>query len=314
MAAHSTHQDAAPLSERAITGAYAELEALLALRLRSANATPRQTRRRNPNSGQRLSRLRGRGVDFAEVRAYQPGDDVRSIDWRVTARKNEPHTKVFREERERPTLICVDQTRSMFFGSRLRLKSVAAAELAARAAWQALANGDRVGGLIIGNDTSTLAKPKRSSRAVARMLGDLSKANASLSRHSSNTSADYLARELTHLRRLAQTNHRIVVLTDFQPAGAYWVDTLRGLARHNDVIAVHIVDPMEQQLPIAEQFMVSDGSSRVPVDGADAGLRNRYQQRFAAQQRKLQQTLTQSAVRYLQVSTDSNLDRLDLWR
>lgn len=301
-------------TEGAICGAYAPLEDMLALRLRSANAAPTPTRRRNPSSGQRLSRLRGRGVDFAEVRLYQPGDDVRSIDWRVTARKNEPHTKVFREERERPTLLCIDQTRSMFFGTRLRLKSVAAAELAARCAWQALANGDRVGGLIIGNESTTLAKPKRSSRAVARILGELHNHNTALNRHSAPTSPEYLAGELTHLRRLAQTNHRIVVLTDFLPAGAFWSDTLKGLARHNDVIAVHIIDPMEQQLPIAEQFMVSDGGQRLPVDGGSDTLRDRYRQRFAQQQQALQESLTQSAVRYVQVRTDSPLDRLDLWR
>ena len=101
-------------------------------------------------NGRHASRLRGRGLNFEELRDYLPGDDIRTIDWRVTARKNKPHTKVFREERERPTLIVVDQTQNMFFGSRLRLKSVAAAEVAARIAWQNLNAGDRVGGIVIG--------------------------------------------------------------------------------------------------------------------------------------------------------------------
>ena len=123
-----THDDA---HRPMLRGAYVSLEALLAIRYR-----PTTTPRRTPpvvrnQQGTRLSKMRGRGVDFAEVRAYQPGDDVRTIDWRVTARKNKPHTKVFREERERLTFVVADQSQSMFFGSQQRLKSVAAAEVAA---------------------------------------------------------------------------------------------------------------------------------------------------------------------------------------
>ncbi|MGI9326526.1 MAG: DUF58 domain-containing protein [Pseudomonadales bacterium] len=297
-----------------LSGAYVVLEELLALRLRTARKPSRQTRRRNPSSGQRVSRIRGRGVDFAEVRAYQPGDDVRSIDWRVTARKNEPHTKVFREERERPTLVCVDQTRSMFFGSQVRLKSVAAAELAARCAWQALANGDRVGGLIIGSGDSTLAKPKRSARAVARFLGHLCEHNHALNRNAPTSSAKQVTSELQHLRRLAQTNHRIVVITDFLPQGPFWLDTLRALARHNDVVAVHIMDPMEQEISIAEQFMVSNGKSRVIFDAADSSVRNSYARRFELEQEQLKTALTQSRVRYIQASTNQSLEALGVWR
>lgn len=297
-----------------LTGAYVQLEDLLALRLRAPLKASRQTRRRSANSGQRLSRLRGRGVDFAEVRAYQPGDDVRSIDWRVTARMNEPHTKVFREERERPTLLCIDQTRSMFFGSQVRLKSVAAAELAARCAWQALANGDRVGGLIIGSSDTTLAKPKRSARAVARLLGQLSEHNQALNRQTPANDTQQIGRELQHLRRLAQTNHRVVVITDFLPRGTFWLDNLRALARHNDVIAIQIIDPMEREVPIAEQFMVSDGSRRVTFDAADASLRRAYRSRFAQEQQQLKQSLTELGIRYLEASTAQPLDTLGIWR
>ena len=116
------------MNASALTGAYVELSDLLALRHRRAPSRQQASLRRGHQAGSRLSKLRGRGVDFSEVRLYQPGDDVRSIEWRVTARKNKPHTKVFREERERPTLVVIDQSQSLFFGSRNRLKSVAAAE------------------------------------------------------------------------------------------------------------------------------------------------------------------------------------------
>ena len=113
-----------------LTGAYVSLNQLLALRHKPTHAASTQSRVVGSRAGIKLSKIKGRGVDFSEVRAYQPGDDIRSIDWRVTARKNKPHTKIFREERERPTLVVVDQSQNMFFGSKLRLKSVAAAEIA----------------------------------------------------------------------------------------------------------------------------------------------------------------------------------------
>jgi uncharacterized protein (DUF58 family) len=126
-----------------------------------------------------LSRHRGRGVDFAEVRLYQPGDDVRSIDWRVTARKAKPHTKVYREERERPTLIVVDQSRAMFFGSRVRMKSVAAAECAALLAWHSVDAGDRVGGLVY-DDAAECVQAVQKRRAVVRLLNQIGQSNAAL--------------------------------------------------------------------------------------------------------------------------------------
>ena len=154
-----------------IPGAYVSAEQLLSLRFRPVPNAPLRTKNlTGRQAGLRLSKHKGRGVDFAEVRLYQPGDDIRSIDWRVTARKNVPHTKVFREERERPALLFVDQSQHMFFGSQQRLKSVAAAELAARIAWQITATGDRVGGMVLDNLGHHMFRPFRTVRATGRML------------------------------------------------------------------------------------------------------------------------------------------------
>ena len=106
-------------------------------------------------SGTHASRLRGRGLDFDEIRAYHPGDDVRNLDWKVTLRVGAPHVRSFTEERDRPALLLVDQRRSMFFGSRERTKSVTAAEAASLAAWRVLAQGDRVGALVFDDKTIT---------------------------------------------------------------------------------------------------------------------------------------------------------------
>ncbi|MCR9277407.1 MAG: DUF58 domain-containing protein [Pseudomonadaceae bacterium] len=283
-----------PLSdiELHLSGAYTNVEALLSLR-GIDNRRRRRVSQAHATAGALTSRQRGRGVDFAEVRAYQAGDDVRTIDWRVTARTNEPHTKVFREERERPTLICVDQSQSMFFGSRGRLKSVLAAELAARHAWQALAMGDRVGSIVVGNADTSVQKPKRSARHVARLLGDVANANQNLSRHS-QVVADRqpMLLALRALHELAPSGHRVIVISDFsdmQSDGVgdpvrqqAWREVLLALARHNDASAEVLIDPLEGALPLRDPAAVTDGANRLEFDAGSASLRARYQEQFSS--------------------------------
>ena len=170
-AAHQpTGQETRPKSSPALSGAllrgaYVDVADLLRLRFSNMASKQRRHQAKANQNGTRLSKLRGRGVDFTEVRSYQPGDDIRTIDWRVTARKNAPHTKVFREEKERPTLVIIDQTHTMFFGSQVRLKSVAAAQAGAIAAWNALAQNDRVGGFVMNLERGVLHPPKHSATA-----------------------------------------------------------------------------------------------------------------------------------------------------
>ena len=183
-------------------GAYTELEDLIKLRLlaRELSLTP-LLRPRSSTSGIRQSSHRGRGVDFEEVRIYQPGDDVRSIDWRVTARTSKVHTKVFREEKERPVFILVDQRRPMFFGSRHCCKSVQAAWLAALIAWISLQRADQVGGLVLGEDALNEIRPRRSHHTVLRMLQEIHRQNRFLQRALEQTQAHDICRALSDLRR-----------------------------------------------------------------------------------------------------------------
>ena len=140
-------------------------------------STPSQ---RSPLIGLHHSKLRGRGVDFDQVRVYQAGDDVRTIDWRVTARTQEPHTKLFHEERERPIFIMVEQSRRLFFGSGLMFKSVLAAQAASLIGWAALGHNDRVGGLVFGDNEHYEIKPRRSKQSLLQLLNRLVRVNQSL--------------------------------------------------------------------------------------------------------------------------------------
>jgi uncharacterized protein (DUF58 family) len=263
--------------------------------------------------GTRLSKHRGRGIDFSEVRPYQPGDDVRTIDWRVTARKNVVHTKVFREERERLTLVVVDQTQSMFFGSHLRLKSVAAAEYAALAAWRSIRHNDRVGGVIIGNDELAIHKPYRNVKPLARFLGDLSRLNRALTPGTPPPGRQHLADALMRVRRLARSHYRVYIISDFEPVGDHWRDTFRALARHNEVVAIRVYDPLERELPPADRYTVTDGRERWQFDAGDRRFREHYRHRFDAAARTFETLCRNTRVATASLSTDDNVQQAVGW-
>jgi uncharacterized protein (DUF58 family) len=226
-------------------------------------------------SGRRASRLRGRGLEFEEIRAYLPGDDVRAIDWKVTARTGAPHVRVTREERDRPALILVDQRQAMFFGSRLNMKSVTAAETAALAAWRILAAGDRVGGLVLA-DTGLDAVPARRSRgAVLRLLALVAARNAALAADAPVV-AEAPARLNAALAQAAEIvthDWLLLVVSDFDGADAATLRVLTAIARGNDVVLVLVHDPAAHEVPDRGRVVVGDGRMQVELDLADARVR-----------------------------------------
>lgn len=295
-----------------IQGAYISLPQLLALRHKSVRINQAQsTKVMGSQSGIKLSKVKGRGIDFAEVRAYQPGDDIRAIDWRVTARKNKPHTKIFREERERPALIYVDQSQHMFFGSTQRLKSVAAAELAGRIAWQTLAAGDRIGGIVIGNEEQTLFRPFRTIRAVGRLLNQIASANQTLTRSAFIDTQESKFSGLEQLRRLTQSNYRIFIISDFSGDIESWSEQIKQLARHNHVTLLHIQDPLDKELPPADHYVITDGNERLQFYSGKENLRKKYADEFAQRWDRLQELCRHESLAYATLSTeDPNWDHL----
>jgi len=296
--------NAAGPAARQLRGAAVSVDQLIALRgvklpLRTVTYPAHA-----PFSGNRLSRLRGRGVDFAEVRLYQPGDDVRSIDWRVTARKAKPHTKVYREERERPTLVVVDQSRSMFFGSRVRMKSVAAAECAALLAWHSVDGGDRVGGVVYDDAAEHAFKPFRSARAVVRLLSRLGLANRALLDAARPPSQRRLPSVLAHLVRVARNGHRIYLISDFDGFDADDERQLHRLARHNSLVLIHVSDPLEHELPPPDRYAVTDGAARSMLSTADAKARQKYHDEFAAHARRIENACIATHSQFIALSTN----------
>jgi uncharacterized protein (DUF58 family) len=287
---------------RGVSVAVADLLALRGVRLALRRNALRSS---GPQGGNRLSRHRGRGVDFAEVRLYQPGDDVRSIDWRVTARKAKPHTKVYREERERPTLLVVDQSRAMLFGSRVRLKSVAAAECAALLAWHALDSGDRVGGVIFDDAAEYSFKPYRNPRAVVRFLSRLQRSNVALvAQPDGPRTPRVLGALFEHLTHIARNGFRIYFISDFSAFDTDCERQLRRLARHNSVVLLRISDPLERELPPPETYAVTDGEARRTLSTGNEQARERYRADFEAMTRRLSEACTAARSEFVSVSTD----------
>ncbi len=226
---------------------------------------PRQPARSVLN-GHHASRLRGRGLNFEEMRDYLPGDDVRAIDWKVTARTGEPHVRVYTEDRDRPALLLVDQRMSMFFGSKRNMKSVTAAEAAAIAAFAILDQGDRVGGIVFGDEVIAEIRPLRSRRTLDALTTAIADANALLRADAPAVEPMGLNRPLEAAARMARGNHLVVVISDFDGIDERTETLLGGLVRHNDVILCLVTDPMAHGIDETLQIVVSDGRLQAEID------------------------------------------------
>lgn len=227
-------------------------------------------------TGRHSSRIRGRGLNFEEIRAYQLGDDPRTIDWKVTARTRKPHTRVFTEERERPSLLLVDQRLNMFYGTRLNMKSVTAAEAAALAAWRVLGSGDRVGAVVFDDVDFMVHRPLRSRSHVTRILQQIVDRNHRL-RADAGTPASpgMLNRALAAARGLATHDHLVVVISDFGGADETTRQALRDLTRHNDVLGVLVHDPSATELPASRHLVVTDGELQAELALGKGRIRQR---------------------------------------
>ena len=259
---------AATTADAAVPGVYTSLDELVRLQYQARGFSFKS---RQPVhsllTGRHASRLRGRGLDFEEIRAYVPGDDVRTIDWRVTARTGLPHTRVYTEERDRPALLVVDQRLAMFFGTRVNLKSVTAAQVAALAAWRVFSSGDRVGAVVFDDQGFTDIRPHRSRRQVLRILDAVVARNRALRADSDAAPGPaMLNRALERARQMTPHDFVVAIVSDFDGADAETTRLVAELAQHNDVLAVLVHDPSTKELPSHGRLVVSGGELQIQVD------------------------------------------------
>ena len=255
-------------------------------------------------AGGHKSRFRGRGMDFDQVRIYQPGDDVRSIDWRVTARTEVPHTKIFSEERERPILVISDLRSSMFFGSQ-RLKSVVACEISAALAWAGLAANDRAGGLIFGQQEQMDVKARRSHHAVLQFIHGLQEYSTKLLdiQQTEGPQPDLysLAEILEEARRFVLPGSTIFIVNDDCERHVF------ELARHGNLNFCQVFDDIEQQLPPPSFYAVSDGQRQTLLDTSNKKLRERFQLAYAERGLRLRKMSEKLSAGLLPFNTSDNV-------
>ena len=234
-------------------------------------------------AGRRRVRQRGRGVDFEEVRLYAPGDDVRTIDWRVTARSGDPHTKLFQEDREQPIVLLVDLRSPMWFGSRNCFKSVLASHLASVLAWAGLEAGERVGGIAMTDNGLFEIKPQRSQRSVLRLLRLLESAPSAV------TPVDEGSQQptgwttaLSQLKNLSRPGARLMLISDFGDLlSEHSVEkTLRDIVGHRQLVCFKVTDPLDADLPPAGKYALVDGNREVKMDTSQLAVRRRYKDDF----------------------------------
>ncbi|MEJ2764743.1 DUF58 domain-containing protein [Photobacterium sp. MCCC 1A19761] len=246
-------------------------------------------------NGQHISRKKGRGMNFAEVRPYQAGDDIRAIDWRVTARTGKTHTKLFTEEREQPVMLLVDLSQNMQFGSTLLLKSVQAAHFASLLSWLAIKEQDRIGAIIYTGTQLVECKP------TARQQGPLRVINALLEAHHPDASSQVeeqtpleFSAALKHLHHLCPKGSDIVVISDFYLLTPTDKRRLSQLRQHNRIQFVQVSDPLEQgQTRFRGTEYVRDSRQTLWVNFAATSTRQQLQEQYQHHQQFIQ-TLTQS--------------------
>ncbi len=256
--------------------------------------------------GAYLSSFKGRGMEFDESRLYLPGDDIRNMDWRVTARTGTAHTKIFREERERPVLLCLDLNPSMFFATRGSFKAVVASTVATLLAWSATENNDRLGGLIFSADQHIELRPRRGKTAVLDFIGRSCKHSAWQQTFSSTHAARNMATSISRLRKVVRPGSLIFMLSDFREMDESAYSHLANLSRHNDVMLIQIYDPIETHLPLSGHYRVTNGQSIQLINASSKATRQSYHERFEQRLQTLQRFSLQHRIFLLSISTEGD--------
>lgn len=254
--------------------------------------------------GYRLSKIKGHGIDFDEVREYQFGDDIRSIDWKTTAKLQKTYSKTYKEERERPVFILVDFNPQMFFGTKYALKSVIAARLAVLIAYLAAHHQDRVGGVIYGYSHIEV-KPQANKAGIQGLIRALVHIHNQSSKQSHYDNG--LLSALMRIRRSIKPGSLLFVLSDFSSFDKQEQALASQIARHNDVVLSFIYDHLERYVPKPGQYLVNDGKHHKLLSTYGQKIRARYENIFKEKQQKLLEFCQQNNQSLMPISSEDDL-------
>jgi len=256
-------------------------------------------------AGSHMSRQKGRGLDLDQLRIYQPGDDIRSIDWRVTARTQKPHTRVYKEERERPVMILCDQRSPMFFGSQRSFKSVVAAQCSALIAWAALDHGDRVGAVVLADHKETDFRPKQRVSHVLNILKTINEFNHQLAQPLETQAASVktsLTDSLNHLKQSLKPGTTLYLISDFYDLSEQDKATLFSLKRHNHIVALQVYDPLERTAPPSGLYAVTDGTNQGFLDTHNKQAMHAYAEAVSVFQQGIENTFKSLGIHHQQIN------------
>lgn len=259
-------------------------------------------------TGAYVSHFRGRGMEFDESRPYQPGDDPRNIDWRVTARSSEAYTKLFREERERPVLIATDLRSNMHFATQGCFKSVSAARAASLLAWAAHHRGDRLGGIVFGDSRHREIRPRLGRLAALRYVHELVTHPDWGTRDGqvADDEESALTQAMATIRRVTHPGSLVIVISDFIGLSRNARSYLTGVARHNEVLAIMLSDPLERRLPPPGRYRLVSHDEEMAIDTFAKNARSDYRHTFENRLTDLDAFCHRYGIHLLQLSTDDD--------
>lgn len=257
-------------------------------------------------AGDLKSAFKGRGMEFEEIRAYNYGDDVRDIDWRVTARKQQPYTKLFVEERDLQVYVWLDLSASMLFGTKKELKSVTASKLAALIGWLSLEKKDRFGTIIFDGAKSYWFKPQNSRAQLLAILKKIAGVSAAVLQKPQADGAE-LAKSLKLLEQNAGNRATVFVISDFSHEFGALKAELGALARRHNLCLIDVYDILEEKAPKAGEYMAQYGGRRLIFDSSSKEYRRNYDGYFAEKRREWADFCRQNGCARLEFRTDADI-------
>lgn len=259
--------------------------------------------------GSYTSKIRGRGMEFAEVRNYQPGDEVKHIHWGITARTGRPHIKLFEQERDRPIVLLVDFNQTMYFGTKVCLKSVVAARLAAYITWVGLNNGDKVGGFFFSPGEQQEFLPMAKEKSVLPMLKSLSDFTKQYNQVF-HENEDALNNALIKVRRILRPGSILIIISDLYQCNANTLQNLRPLCMHNDIFLFHVLDQLELTPPEPDCYAVTDGAEQMLMDTTENQNNVNFSHYLNNKINRYIHDFQQLRVNYNQITSETNLKDL----
>lgn len=252
-------------------------------------------------AGSQRSPMRGRGMEFSEVRAYQAGDDIRQMDWRITAKTQQAHIKLYQEEKERPVMLMLDLRANMHFGSKRAFKSVLAADIAALLGWAAHAQGDRIGAWIFNDEQELDLRAKANKQHLLFLFHQLSMFAEQTSQASN--AENRFEQMLRHINRTNRPGSLVYLISDFSGFSAKSLPSLLTLTQHSDVRAIQVIDPLQQTLPPPGHYGITDGQRYAQINTQSKRERDAFCTKAKAQQTQLEQHLLNLGIPHVSVFT-----------